>query len=280
MKLNNLIMTREDKTKKLVLLKKETYDEFLQEYIRESGAVMLEKDPTKSLEIIVNKLIRHKKFPEVWKVKNQEAPICPKIFAYIKVHKNPISYRPIVEKRKAPTYELEKAISKWCNNILGETDNSTKITSEVLNKIKALDISNNNILTTYDYESLYPSLKLEPVSLYFYRFMLENLPEESTDPTLLREIAHLVCYSSYYRFNGKIFKQTKGIPIGSPMAGILAEIMLGNIEGQILPQFLPSMIVYKRYVDDILIIWKDEKYINDITKALTLEQYGIKLEDE
>lgn len=67
-----------------------------------------------------------------------------------------------------PTYGLEKAIADWCSGILGETEKSTRITTAVLDKIKNLTMEDNSILTTYNFEALYPSLQLEPVCIHFY----------------------------------------------------------------------------------------------------------------
>lgn len=80
------------------------------------------------------------------------------------------------------------------------------------------------MMATYDFEALYPSLCLEPVCLLFYRFLMENLPPEQADASLIREVAYLICYGFYFTFRGKIFKQVHGVPIGSPIAGMLAEI--------------------------------------------------------
>lgn len=120
---------------------------------------------------------------------------------------------------------------------------------------------------------LYPSLKLEPVCLNFYRFLLENIPQASTFSNLLCEIMHLICHESYFSFQGKLYKQNVGVLIGSPMAGPLAEITLR----QRLPFFQPSIKLYLHYVDDILVVWKHPDKIDDFADALTMQQYRLSL---
>lgn len=81
-------------------------------------------------------------------------------------------------------------------------------------------------------------------------------------------------------FNGRIFKQMVGVPIGNSMAGMLADILLRNVEEQVLYKFQPSMVLYLRYIDDILVIWKDGHDAEELEAALTLKHYGLKLKRE
>lgn len=47
----------------------------------------------------------------------------------------------------------------------------------------------------------------------------------------------------------------KGVLIGSPMAGVLAELVIRDKELQILNQLNLDLLFYKRYVDDDFAIW-------------------------
>lgn len=267
----NYILTREDKTKKIVLMTKDCYDEFLFKHIESTGALEINQDPTEKLANKVERLVKDKRFPQIWTVRKQNAPACPRLFALVKTHKTPIDIRPIVEKRLAPTYYLEKAIAAWCNNILGNINSSTMVMATVLSRLRALKVNDSDIFTTYDFEALYPSLRIEPVCIHFYRFLLEHVPQ------FLREIAHTICYNSYFTFRGKIYRQVRGMPIGSLIAGTLAEILLRVVESQKFPKFQPFIKFYIRYVDDLLVVWKDENKIDELTKDFSLEQFGIKL---
>ncbi|XP_022902993.2 uncharacterized protein [Onthophagus taurus] len=90
-------------------------------------------------------------------------------------------------------------------------------------------------------------------------------------------------------FDGKIYVYDKGLPMGSPLSGMLADIFLNEIEDKyILNDTNPirkNILLWKRYVDDIFIIIKDKndntiedlhEYINslhnDITFTVEVEQ--------
>lgn len=106
---------------------------------------------------------------------------------------------------------------------------TSNVTTKILKRVSNIEYSSNDVFVKYDFENLYLSLYLEPTCLAFYRFLLENVPNAHLITPLLRELTHLICYNLYFTFRGRIFEQMKGVPIGSPIAGILAEIVLRSI---------------------------------------------------
>lgn len=276
MKENQYVVTREDKMKKMVLLTKEKYESFLNEYIDDTKLEQLHADPTDSIMRKLEKIMKNR-LPHFWKVRRNEAPVTPRLFAYIKSHKQLIEARPIVEKRGTPTYQLERTIAKWYSGILGEMETSTTVATSVLSRIRNTGTNQEDIYTTYDFKALYPSLKIEPVCLQFYRFLLQNIPQMEDISSLLREVAHIICHESYFRFNDRIYKQTLGVPIGCLMAGVLAEITLRAIEEQKLLNFQAEIKLYIWYIDNILVIWRKLDRINKFTEALMMENYGVSL---
>ena len=82
----------------------------------------------------------------------------------------------------------------------------------------------------------------------------------------------------------RIYTQTDGLPMGSPISGILTEIFIHNIEEKHIlnnNKYTNKIIYWYRYVDDILLLYKGNKrqienfykYINTIHPKLkfTLE---------
>lgn len=61
------------------------------------------------------------------------------------------------------------------------------------------------------------------------------------------------------------------------MAGTLAEIVLRAVEKQKLSMFQEDIVLYVRYIDDILIVWNDSRRVDKFSKEFTLMQYSLKL---
>jgi hypothetical protein len=68
---------------------------------------------------------------------------------------------------------------------------------------------------------------------------------------------------NYFMFLNYFFIQTKGIAMGSPMAPNYANIYVGYMEKQSIFNplknvFLPDIIIWKLYIDDIFVLWRSD----------------------
>lgn len=84
--------------------------------------------------------------------------------------------------------------------------------------------------------------------------LLENLPDEEKEPELLRNLCHLLVHEAFFQFKDTFYKQTIGVPIGSPLAGILAELIVRRKKTEVFHTLLPTIKLYRRYIDDVIII--------------------------
>ena len=84
---------------------------------------------------------------------------------------------------------------------------------------------------------------------------------------------------NYFTYDNNIYQPKKGIAMVSPLSGIIAEIFLQDIEQNNLKQIMENknIIFYRRYVDDLLIIYNSKnitadnihEYINSVHPSLT-----------
>lgn len=140
-----------------------------------------------------------------------------------------------------------------------------------------IDLEGSETFTTFDFEKLYSSLNIAPVCLCLYRFLLTNLQMDQASPELCRDLADLLCNNSFYRFKDKYYIQTKGVPIGSPLAGELAELVIRSIEETMIHNLLEETCLYVKYVDDLFVIWKNVNHSEELFKIFTDKVYGLKL---
>ncbi|BHF85433.1 hypothetical protein SprV_1002859800 [Sparganum proliferum] len=57
---------------------------------------------------------------------------------------------------------------------------------------------------------------------------------------------------TYYMFDGTVYEQVKGTPMGSPISGLIAEAVLQRLESLVILHHKPK--VWARYVDDTFVI--------------------------
>ena len=62
---------------------------------------------------------------------------------------------------------------------------------------------------------------------------------------------------NYFELQNNIYQPEKGVSMGSPISGTMAEIFLQHIENTHIKHLLDTknILYYTRYVDDILIIY-------------------------
>jgi hypothetical protein len=74
-------------------------------------------------------------------------------------------------------------------------------------------------------------------------------------------ILKIVMEQNYFQFDQKYYKQTEGLAMGAPTSAILAEIFIQYIEHKHLYPIVKTqeIITYYRYVDDVLIIYDQNK---------------------
>ena len=73
------------------------------------------------------------------------------------------------------------------------------------------------------------------------------------------------CIETLFSFNSKLHEQIDGVPMGSPLEPVLANIIVIELERIIVKKSLHKSLVklYMRYVDDTLILvkYKDINYL-------------------
>ncbi|XP_023212046.1 uncharacterized protein LOC111614906 [Centruroides sculpturatus] len=139
---------------------------------------------------------------------------------------------------------------------------------------------NDEIGTVMDFESMYPSMNLTSCFNTLVEFMVQHNPGLTAYMEDLNILADLMCYQSFFTFNGTVYKQRKGVPMGSPMSGLLCELVVRQLEKEVLGKFMEDIVIYKRYVDDVLIIWKDNRRIEEFLSMINNNKHGLKLKLE
>ncbi|XP_067136877.1 uncharacterized protein [Centruroides vittatus] len=251
---NDLVTTRADKSKTLVIMKRQTYNDALDDYIKKTECERVDEKIIDSVDRRVKKLEKAKITNLLPFLKNcrNPRPGMPRLFAFAKTHKEGKEVRPIVERCRGPTFFLEKRLHRFLTSQLENNVYVAKDPRDVVNEIQDLILMDNEVGTVMDYESLYPSIKIESCKVALLDFMHSKSPGLANYSNDLIELANLVCYESFFAFNGRQYKQKRGVPMGSPMSGLLCELVLRRLEKSVICGFMNDIMYFKRYVDDVL----------------------------
>lgn len=86
-----------------------------------------------------------------------------------------------------------------------------------------------------------------------------------------------LCLQTHFTFNGQLYEQVKGTPMGSPISGLVAEAVMQRLELIALPLMNPKLWV--RYVDDTFVIIKRTE-LEDAHRLLNCVFTGIRFTRE
>jgi hypothetical protein len=101
--------------------------------------------------------------------------------------------------------------------------------------------------------------------------MLHDNKVDKQDSIDTLNLVRIILQQNYFQYKDSFYKPKTGIAMGSPLSGIVAEIFLQHWEGQLLKHAMEnkSILYYTRYVDNIFIIYNQEK----ISPLLIQEQF-------
>jgi hypothetical protein len=131
-------------------------------------------------------------------------------------------------------------------------------------------------MITYDIKDLYVNIPIEETLKITEIQLLKN--NDATKTKQIINTLRTIIAQNYFNFQNTIYHPKKGLAMGSPISGTMAEIFLQHIENKHIKQALDTknIILYTRFVDDIRIINDSthitaddiHKYINNIHDSL------------
>ncbi|KAA3676241.1 uncharacterized protein DEA37_0004707 [Paragonimus westermani] len=108
-------------------------------------------------------------------------------------------------------------------------------------------------LCSFDVESLFTNVPLDECIEFLLSYMKLHHLEVGIPASELEQLLLLCTKNVSFVFQDSAYRQIDGVAMGSPLGPILADIFVAKLEQQVTER-LSSVQLYKRYVDDILLI--------------------------
>ena len=104
----------------------------------------------------------------------------------------------------------------------------------------------NGITTALKHNlSLYQTIEIILSKVYQEKKIKTSIPKN-----ILRELLYLCIKEAHFMFNEKIYIQSDGVAMGSPLGPLLANIFMTSLEEEVIPKLMSYLCNWKRYVDD------------------------------
>jgi len=185
---------------------------------------------------------------------NASNAILPRAYGLPKIHKNGHQLRIIVFSIGSPLHKFATYLKTILQASFPITCNSFKNSGEIVKKLANIHIPDDHDLVSLDVVSLFTNV---PIDLVIE--VLDNRwnfiePHTKIPKEEFLDAIKFTLNSTYFIFNERIYKQTFGAPMGSPLSPIIADLALRNLESHILKNLSFKPAFYIRYVDDIALL--------------------------
>ena len=219
----------------------------------------VDSDPTKTLESKVQRSLRKLKSklsPYEYKKLYPTGSSPGKFYGTAKSHKLPangkiddLPRRPIVSNSTA-TYQLAKHLSKVLSP-LRESEHNIKSTNDFIWQVKKEPIPTGYEMVSFDVKSLFTNVPLDQTIDIILRIYHHKELDTSITKSEMKEMLTLCTKNVHFTYNWKIFVQTDGVAMGSPLGPVLADIFMTELEKTLLPDiYIRYIKFWRRYVDD------------------------------
>jgi hypothetical protein len=190
---------------------------------------------------------RQKKYIKSWPVDQFKVP---KFHILPKLHKEgPLKGRPIAGAINWFTTPISTILDIELKPVLLDMPHILKNSNQLIQEIEILnsqEMPQQYYIITGDINSLYPSID---------QARLTNLFGHLGGNRYIH-LTHLVRFlleHAYVSYDGKIFRQRNGIPMGTNAATSLANIYCGDLDEYLSSR--RSTFHYRRFIDDFFILW-------------------------
>ena len=196
-----------------------------------------------------------------------------------KVHKSDYPLRPILSAIGTHVYNLSKFLVPLLDH-LAYGCKTVKDTFQFVSEITDFENANSYTMASFDVTSLFTNIPLdETINIILdLLFTNENDKFHNFSKPQFKKLLDMAVKENIFLFNEELFTQTDGVAMGSPLGPTLANIFMSYYEDKWLSNcpndFKP--ILYKRYVDDSFLLFKDESHIAKFQEYLNSQHPNIK----
>ncbi|XP_053686478.1 uncharacterized protein LOC128736019 [Sabethes cyaneus] len=171
-------------------------------------------------------------------------------------------------------------------HLVGKTEYHVRNSFDFAEEISKLRIPDGTVMYSLDVVSLYTNIPTDEV----YQFVEEkwnDLRNHSTIPwESFKSAMKTVLEASFFQYNNKFFSQVQGVPMGSPLSPVVANIIMEKLEKTTLATLTQKNIsieFYKRYVDDCFLVEKEDEInivLQEFNKLHDTIQFTVEKETE
>ena len=166
--------------------------------------------------------------------------------------------RPVVSGINGPTEGISEFLDKLLKPTLKHIPSLLKDSTQLIQILENNKYPSEALLVTLDVKSLYEVIPIREGIECVVRFYRQHTEICPIPLEYIRTLLNIVLSHNIFELNGKMYRQIREVAMGIRVAPTFANINMAQVEHQFLQSLaesFPSPLLYKRYIDDITIIW-------------------------
>ncbi|BHF66738.1 hypothetical protein SprV_0200976000 [Sparganum proliferum] len=170
-----------------------------------------------------------------------------------KVHNESAPLWPVVSLKVTPKYGVAKWLFRCLKFLTTDSDTTVCSSTQFPEKLKGTSLLPYEVMVSFDVTSLFTSIP-QDLATETVKLLLRSKYNETENRLGHAQVLQLprFCLEAYFTFDGTIYEQVKGTPMGSPISGFIAEAVLQRLESLVFQYHRPKF--WARYVDDTLVV--------------------------
>ena len=192
-------------------------------------------------------------------VPKPSVPKTPKARSILKIHKDRLKTRLIVNTQNSPIYKIAKKISKELTPLIRSGKSYIKDTEQFVDKIRNIKLEEDGTMISFDISDMYPSLPKQDVITEVIRRINDENFKPSMNKKALTELVNISVEFMSFSCNNQYYEQKDGLFIGSSTSPALAELYIQRVEEIHVYKMIHTPRLWLRKVGDTFVITKYDK---------------------
>lgn len=210
-----------------------------------------------AIDLLKNRNLLDEKMASQLKTVN---PRTPRFYLLPKIHKPNNPGRPVVSSINCHTERISQFVDHHLQPLTKKLTSYIQDTTDFLRKLKNLPdkLPENTLLVTMDVRSLYTNIpNSEGIQAVKSYLEARGEPGDRELSQVISNFLTLILTLNNFQFNDENYVQINGASMGTKCAPSYATLFMGKFEETyILPRIKDLILLYVRFIDDILFLWK------------------------
>ncbi|XP_071653548.1 uncharacterized protein [Temnothorax longispinosus] len=257
---DDVLVTKADKGQVTVVMERNTYINRMTDLLSDSLTYKkLKNDPTRQITSKINGLAKSWRNKDIiseqlFRLLNCTNGNLPRCYGLPKIHKDGSPLRIIVSTLGSPLYNMANFLHNILVKSVPKPESYIKDGWSFVELIRDVRIEDDDVLISLDVTSLFTNIPKDLVlQAIKNRWNHVSNKTKLSLPQFLSAV-DLILSSTSFSFNGQIYEQIFGSPMGSPLSPILADMVMEDLETKCLQMLSFPVPFFKRYVDDVFAI--------------------------